>query len=84
MVDCAICQEPTANTATKRCDRCWELEKRIQADPQLAASILEHHRNPWRYLCGLMATAIREEHTLEEAEPLVARYDELIRSWPYQ
>lgn len=27
-------------TATKRCDRCWELEKRIEADPVLAQKIL--------------------------------------------
>lgn len=25
---------------TKRCDRCWELEKRIKADPDLARAIL--------------------------------------------
>ncbi len=26
--------------ATKRCDRCWELESRIQSDPELARKIL--------------------------------------------
>ena len=27
-------------TGTKLCDRCWELERRIQADPTLARKIL--------------------------------------------
>lgn len=27
-------------TGTQRCDRCWELETRIKADPQLATRIL--------------------------------------------
>lgn len=40
MVTCKICDSPTANDATRRCDRCWELERRILADPQLARQIL--------------------------------------------
>jgi hypothetical protein len=27
-------------TGTQLCDRCWELEKRIKADPELARRIL--------------------------------------------
>ena len=27
-------------TETKRCDRCWELERRIQRDPELAKKII--------------------------------------------
>lgn len=27
-------------TATKRCERCWELEHRIESDPELARQII--------------------------------------------
>lgn len=40
-VPCGICGEPTRMTATKRCDRCWELEGHIQRDPELARKILD-------------------------------------------
>lgn len=40
MVDCRICGTPTDNDGTRRCDRCWELERRIEADPDLAQQIL--------------------------------------------
>jgi hypothetical protein len=39
-VPCGLCGAPTAMTGTKRCDRCWELERRIQDAPALAAQIL--------------------------------------------
>lgn len=35
-VKCEICGKDTINDGTKRCDRCWELEKRISADLELA------------------------------------------------
>lgn len=41
-VPCGICGTPTTMTGTKRCDRCWELERRIQANPALARKILEN------------------------------------------
>lgn len=40
-VACRICSNPTPMLGTKLCDRCWELEKRIHADPELAQRILE-------------------------------------------
>lgn len=40
-VSCELCGSPTDMTGTKRCNRCWELEKRIQADPELAQKILK-------------------------------------------
>ena len=40
-VPCGICGDPTRMTGTKRCDRCWELERRIEDDPKLAKLILE-------------------------------------------
>jgi hypothetical protein len=46
---CGICGQPTTMTATKRCDRCWELEHRIEGNPDLARKILakvEHERAP--------------------------------------
>lgn len=39
-VSCGLCGSDTTMTATKRCDRCWELERRIQADPLIAIKIL--------------------------------------------
>lgn len=39
-VPCRICSNPTLMIGTMLCDRCWELECRIKADPELAAKIL--------------------------------------------
>lgn len=39
-VPCGLCGKPTTSTGTKRCDRCWELERRIQSDPEIALRIL--------------------------------------------
>ena len=41
-VPCEICGDQTPMTATKRCDRCWELERRIEADPKIARKILDN------------------------------------------
>jgi len=41
LVACDLCEALTTMTATKRCDRCWELEKRIRRDPELARKILK-------------------------------------------
>ncbi len=40
VVDCDLCGKPTKMTATKRCDRCWELERRVQDDPDIARKVL--------------------------------------------
>jgi hypothetical protein len=40
LVECQICGRDTPMTGTKRCDRCWELETRIESDPSLAKQIL--------------------------------------------
>lgn len=37
---CGLCGEPTRMTSTLRCDRCWELERRIQSDPDIARRVL--------------------------------------------
>lgn len=39
-VPCEICGDQTPMAGTKRCNRCWELERRILADPELANKIL--------------------------------------------
>jgi hypothetical protein len=44
-VHCEICGDATPMTGTKRCDRCWELERRIMADPDLAEKII-HRSKP--------------------------------------
>lgn len=39
-VPCRMCGEPTVHTATKACDSCWELERRVHASPDRARAIL--------------------------------------------
>ena len=39
-VPCGLCGQPTTYLGTKRCNRCWELEHRIQMEPELARKIL--------------------------------------------
>ncbi len=39
-VPCGICKQPTPMLGTRRCDGCWELEQRIQHQPELARAIL--------------------------------------------
>lgn len=39
-VSCRLCGEMTRMESTKLCDRCWELERRIERDPSIAAAIL--------------------------------------------
>lgn len=39
-ISCERCGKQTPMLGTKRCDRCWELESRINSDPELALEIL--------------------------------------------
>lgn len=41
IVPCELCRTPTSSADTRRCDRCWELERRIQRDPAIARTILD-------------------------------------------
>ena len=50
-VPCVLCGQPGLS-ATKRCDRCWELETRIERDPVLA----------WRVLAGFVFRALKEAY----------------------
>jgi hypothetical protein len=43
-VPCDLCGEPTFMTGTRRCDPCWELERRITWNPDLAVRILRELR----------------------------------------
>lgn len=38
---CDICGNQTSMTGTKMCDRCWELDRRIRNDFDLAVKIVE-------------------------------------------
>lgn len=38
---CKWCGDPTPMLGTKMCDRCWELDHRISAQPKLARRMLE-------------------------------------------
>lgn len=40
-VPCKYCGEPTKMLGTKLCDWCWELERGIRRNPELAMKILE-------------------------------------------
>ena len=39
-IQCTLCEYRTTYTATKLCDRCWELNERVRRDPDIAMSIL--------------------------------------------
>lgn len=39
-VDCEMCGNPTPMLGTKRCDPCWELEKRVRANVDLAQLVM--------------------------------------------
>jgi hypothetical protein len=41
IISCRICGGDTTMKGTKLCDRCWELEKRISMDKDLARKILD-------------------------------------------
>lgn len=45
-VPCRWCSAPTAMLNTKECDRCWELRRRVWADPELAKRMLEEEAKP--------------------------------------
>ena len=40
-VPCEICGQMTPFTETRRCNNCWELERRIQMYPELTKKILK-------------------------------------------
>lgn len=40
VVECELCHGPTPMVHTKRCDRCWELERRLIAAPDIARQIM--------------------------------------------
>ena len=39
-VACRLCGQPTMMLGTKLCDRCWELETRIEMAPDIAKRII--------------------------------------------
>ena len=41
-VPCRICSTLTPMLGTKLCDRCWELDYRIESDVELAIKILNN------------------------------------------
>ena len=42
-VPCRLCGTSTPMTGTRLCDGCWELERRVLMDPELARSVLANH-----------------------------------------
>ena len=45
MIPCKYCQCETPHKGPKMCDKCWELQKRIESDPVLARKML--NELPW-------------------------------------
>ena len=41
VVPCKYCGKPTISLGTKLCDKCWELDHRIIADPEIVTAILQ-------------------------------------------
>lgn len=39
-IPCKHCWTKTKNVETRRCDACWEIERRIRMEPDRAASII--------------------------------------------
>lgn len=49
LVTCILCGDNTFMLGTKLCDRCWELNRRMRADPEIARKIqlaMDQERNP--------------------------------------
>lgn len=64
---CSLCGQPTPMLATKLCNRCWELEKRITADPDIAQTILDSLCKPTREeLLQSLQKAKRDNDSLAE------------------
>lgn len=42
-MQCRLCDSPNALEGTELCNRCWELSRRIKANPELARKILEEN-----------------------------------------
>lgn len=56
---CGLCGKSTRMLGTKRCDACWELERRIEMDPELSARILASGRKgPFLFLDGRVYTLV--------------------------
>ena len=51
---CRICGHETAMLGTKLCDRCWELERRITADLELARRIFAEHDQVVTEITGII------------------------------
>lgn len=47
-VPCRLCRAPTPMLGTKLCDHCWELERRVQQAPKIAARVLRRVEKPMR------------------------------------
>lgn len=57
-VPCELCEEPTTNDGTERCDRCYELERRIKDDPGIAMQVIGNLEG-WSLVRGVRALDIR-------------------------
>jgi hypothetical protein len=80
VVKCELCGRDTIMTATRRCDFCWELERRIHRDPDIALGVLakmcrgqarqtiadSYLLALMRYTAGFYASAI--EHGMKAGE----------------
>jgi hypothetical protein len=60
-VTCKLCGSEEGHEETKLCDRCWELSRRIEADPKLALKVLMQIK-------GAMADALMPDGYVKAAK----------------
>lgn len=60
-VPCGLCGTPTRMLNTRRCDACWELERRVHGAPELAARILASGRTPAEHYADQLKLALFDE-----------------------
>lgn len=61
-VPCRLCADPTTMTGTRLCDRCWELEWRIEDRPLIARRILRNMKGG-----ALLPSLASEDNRLRDA-----------------
>jgi hypothetical protein len=91
VIDCRTgCGRKTTMAGTKLCDNCWELERRIRADPATAMRILEgtgpgallaRRRGEIEHLRSLLeqARSLILHAQLLPKEPLMSQIDEALK-----
>lgn len=78
-VSCELCGVPTQMTGTRRCDRCWQIERTVERDPELARRILAHLPRPdlgapFRTELGALLNQYSQENGSNTPDFILASY----------